>query len=138
GGLARDGRLVADGAEARVGDLEHEVLADVTPPEYLADPERDLRLAAERLPGPLGGGGDRGQVAFRGRQQLSALAGPLLGQERVLADDESLAGIVGVGDLGQVLLVEERELQGPARDQGLNRRGAQGGDPLEPLNRPDI
>ena len=38
----------------------------------------------------------------------------------------------------QVLLVEERELQGPARDQGLNRRGAQGGDPLEPLNRPDI
>src|SRR3989304_2373522 len=56
GGAARDGRLVARGADARVGDLEREVLADLAPPEHLADPERDAGLAAER---PRRGGGPR-------------------------------------------------------------------------------
>src|SRR6516162_6464727 len=64
GGLAGDGRLVARGADARVGDLEREVLADLATPEYLADPERDAGLAAERPPGPLSGGGDLRKVAF--------------------------------------------------------------------------
>src|SRR5438128_2121902 len=63
GGLARDGGLVALGTEAGVGDLEREVLADLAPPEHLPDPEGDASLAAERPPGALGGGGDRGQVA---------------------------------------------------------------------------
>jgi hypothetical protein len=56
----------------------------------------------------------------------------------VFADDKPLAGIVGVRDLGQALLIEERELEGPARGQRLNCRGAQRGNPVEPLDRPQI
>src|SRR3989304_6026529 len=118
GGLARDGRLVARGADARVGDLEREVLADLAPPEHLADLERDAGLAAERPLRARGGGHDLGQLAFGRRQELPTLAGPLLGQEGVLTDDEPLAGVVRMGDLGQVLLIKERQLQGPARGQG--------------------
>jgi hypothetical protein len=43
-----------------------------------------------------------------------------------------------VRDLGQVPLIEERELEGAADDQGLNRRGPQRGDPVESVDRPEI
>jgi hypothetical protein len=40
-------------------------------------------------------------------------------------------------DGGHVALVEQRELQGAALDQAVDRRGAQGSDPIEP-GRPQI
>jgi hypothetical protein len=36
-----------------------------------------------------------GQCRLGGLQQILALAGPLLGQQRVLADDQPLAGKLG-------------------------------------------
>ena len=60
-----------------------------------------------------------------------ALAGPLGFQERVLAGHQPLAGEVRGGDLGQVGLVEQGQLQVPAADQRLDLGGAQRGDPVQ-------
>ena len=81
-------------------------------------PTRRPILSAPRVPA-FDGGGDRGESGLGGDQQLVAFAGPLGGQGRVAAGDEALAGVVGVGDLGQVGLVEQAELQGAGLDQGL-------------------
>ena len=58
--------------------------------------------------------------------QIVALAAPLGSDERVAADDEALARVVGAFDLAQVLLVEERELQCALLDQPLHLRRLQG------------
>ena len=58
---------------------------------------------------PAGGdaGGDRGEQLLGGREQVLALAGALVGQDRVAAGDQPFAGEVVAGDLGEVLLVEQ-------------------------------
>jgi hypothetical protein len=66
--------------------------------------------------------------------QVFALAGALIGQQRVAPGDQRLAGVVRVDDLGQVLLVEEAELERAAVFGELaDRRGAQAGDPRQPV-----
>ena len=71
------------------------------------------------------------QVGLGGGQQRFPLAGPLGFQERVLAGHQPLAGEVRGGDLGQVLGIEQGQLQVPAADQRLDLRGAQRGDPVQ-------
>ena len=68
------------------------------------------------------------------RQQFPTLAGPLVGQQRVAANDQALAGkLLGGADLRHVALVEQRELKRAAFGrQLLDRRCAQAGDPVEP------
>ena len=65
------------------------------------------------------------------RNRSSRLAGALLGQERVLAHDKTLAGKLGSGDLGEIALVEQRELQGTGVEQGADLWGPERGDPVE-------
>ena len=66
-----------------------------------------------------------GPQQFLGRgQQLCAFAGTLGGQQRVAARDQPFAGVVGMGDLGQILLVEQAHLQwavigGQCGDRGV-------------------
>ena len=55
-----------------------------------------------------------GEDLFGGRQQFAALALAFLGQEGVATGDEPFTGVVGMGELGQVTLVEEAELEGPS------------------------
>src|SRR5580692_13061732 len=51
------------------------------------------------------------------------LRGPLFGQQRILADHQAFARIVGPGDLGHVAVIEQRGLQRPARGgELLDRR----------------
>ena len=70
--------------------------------------------------------GDRCSISASARsvggEQLLALAGALGGDERVAADDQALVRVVVGGDLGQVLLVEERELQVAVFHQLLHLR----------------
>jgi hypothetical protein len=83
------------------------------------------RLLGDRLRNAL-------QVALGRRQQRLALARPLLGQRRIAAGDETLAGEVGRADLGQVALVEQAHLQRP--DVGGQRgdlRRPEAADPVE-------
>ena len=52
-------------------------------------------------------------------------AGALPGEVRVAAEQQALGRMVGMPDLHQVALVEERELEMPAAGQGGDLRGAQ-------------
>ena len=54
------------------------------------------------------------------------------GEVGIAADDQAFAGIVIGGDLGHVTLIEQGELQRPARGGKLTDGGrAQSGDPVE-------
>ena len=81
------------------------------------------------LPGP-DPGDDGGEQLLGGGEQVLAGAGAVGGQHRVAAGDQPLAGEVGGGDLGEVLLIEQRHLQRAAVGHQLaDGRGAQRGDP---------
>jgi hypothetical protein len=95
------------------------VLGHLVPADDLPDPDPDLS-GADQSPSNHSGG-DLGQLRVGGVQQGQAFAGPLLCQGGVAAGDQAFPGVVGVGDLGQVGLVEQGHLQGSVV-------GGQGGD----------
>ena len=65
-----------------------------------------------------------------GGEQVLALAGPVGGQHGVAAGDQPLAGEVIGGDLGEVLLVEQAQLERAVVGHQLaDGGGAQRGDP---------
>jgi len=78
------------------------------------------------------GGGDAGEVALGGGEQILALARALGGERAVAADDQPLARELGRGDGGHIAVIKQRHLQGATVEQRLDRRGAQGGNPVEP------
>ena len=55
----------------------------------------------------------------------------MLGQQRVVADDEPFAGIVRAADFGQMALIEQGELNRLALHQTANLVVAQGRDPAQ-------
>src|SRR5215208_5137130 len=72
-----------------------------------------------------------GQLFFGGRQQLLTFAGPLLAQHGVVAAHQPLAGKLRGADFEQVLLIEQRQLQGALLDEGFDLGGAQRADPVQ-------
>ena len=106
--------------------LGHLVLA-----EHGADRDADLGCAAQGLALTRHAGCDFGQVALGGGEEVLALSGALAREIGVAADDQPLAGKVGRGYRRHVALVEQRHLQMAAADGLLERRRAQGGDPVE-------
>jgi len=75
------------------------------------------------LPGP---GDEGGEQLLGGGEEFGAGAGPVGGQDRVAAGDQPLAGEVRRGDLGQVLLIEQGQLERPVvGHELLDGRGAQ-------------
>ena len=131
-GLFGDAPLVAAEGEAVVGDLEVDVLGHLVSGDDPADAQADLVPALERPGLAPGCGKHRAEIALGGPEQRLALARASLGEQRVAAGDQALAGEVRMMDLGQVALVEQRGLQRPARSQLPDRRRAQGADPVEP------
>jgi hypothetical protein len=121
-----------------LGDGDREVLGDLAPTHDGADRLADRGGTAQRPTRSADATLDVGELTFAGLEQIAALARPLLGQRRVAAHDQPLAGIIRARDLRQIALVEPRQLQGPARGrQPLNGRGAQRGDPVE-AGRPQL
>ena len=110
------------------------MLAYLEAVEFLAHPQSDVRPTPQWAAGAAGGGNDLLELPLGGLQEFLALARALLGQERVAAHHEPLARILRIVDLGQVTLVEERELQRTALDELADCWLAQCGDPLEPLD----
>ena len=74
---------------------------------------------------------DAAEPLFGGGQQLFALACAFGGEVGIAADHQPLAGVVRRGDRGHVALVEQRQLQGAAVQQVLDRRSPQRGDPVQ-------
>ncbi len=70
-------------------------------------------------PADLDPGDEGGEQLLDRLQQVLALAGAVGGRRGVAASDQPLAGVVIGGDLGQVLLVEEAELERPVVGQEL-------------------
>ena len=63
--------------------------------EHGADFEADFSFAAQRLALAGHRGGDAGEFALGGGEQILALAGALGGESPVAADDQPLAGKIG-------------------------------------------
>jgi len=110
------------------------MLADLVKVNHLAHPDPDLGGAFEPALGDRFH--DRSQLELGRGKQVLALAPAFFCQTNVLADHQSLSRIGRIGDLGQVLLVEERKLQVAAQDQGLNLGAAQARDPGQTLDLP--
>ena len=72
--------------------------------------------------------GHRFKQNLGGLESLPALAGPILGPQRVAAHHEALAGIRITGDLHPVFLVEERHLHVTGLHQGTEGRSPPGAD----------
>ena len=125
--LGLDLFVFAGEGEGGVGDLDVEVFADFPVVGDRADRQADLRRARA---------GCRDRRARRsGRAPLSVAASSSSrlrarsrGDERVAADDQPLARVVHAGDLGEVLLVKERELQLAVVDELRDLRRFQRGD----------
>jgi hypothetical protein len=100
--------------------------------EHGADLETDFSFAAQRLALAGDGGGDAGEVTLGGGEQILALTRSLGGERPVAADDQPLARELGRGNAGHVAVIKQRHLQRAAVEQCLDRRGAQGGNPVEP------
>ena len=131
-GLGGDAEVVSGEAERVVADADLEMLGHVAPSEHRADGLADRRGAAQRLARPLHAGLDAREVVLGDGQQLFAFAGPLRSQQRVLADHQAFAGIVGAGDLRHVAVIEQRGLQRPAFGRELlDRRSPQCGNPIQ-------
>src|SRR3972149_1735161 len=64
-------------------------------------------------------------------EEPCALVSPPLGELGVATGDQSLGGKVRVGQLEQVTLVEESELQGASLQELANRLGAKRRDPVD-------
>ena len=71
------------------------------------------------------------QLLLGGGEQLAAFARAFVGEQRIAADDEPLARIVGRGDLGEIALVEQGKLQVAGLGRAADRRRAQRGDQVE-------
>src|SRR5712691_6279203 len=132
GSLGGDLLLVAAPGEGGAGDLGDEVLADLVLADHLPDPYPDL----VRVLQPPGGHRrpDLGEIGLGGGEQVLALAGPLGPEHGVLAADQPFAGVVGVGDLGEVTDVEQAHLQRPVITGQRGDGGRlQRGDPVHAL-----
>ncbi len=123
GGFGVDPVLPALDGQAGIGDGDGEVLAGLVLADHLADLDADRPGAGE--PAGLDAGEEGGEQLLGGGQQVLADPGAVGGQDRVAAGDQPLAGEVIGGDLGEVLLVEQAELQRPVVGHHLaDGRGA--------------
>src|SRR5208282_400024 len=128
GGLGVDPVLPAGHDQAVIGNGDGEVLGGLVLADHLARLDADRPGTVE--PARLDAGDEGGQQFLGGREQVFAGAGVVGGQHRVAAGDQPLAGEVAGGDLGQVLLVEQGQLQRPVLGHQLaDGGGAQRGDP---------
>src|SRR5262249_57506946 len=106
--------------------LGHLVVVD-----YCSDGERNLVLAVQwSLLSPRTGLNFE-QRLLGGIEQFAPLARSLLGKQRIAADDQALAGIVGRGDLSEAVLIEPANLDHTRRDETGDLWRTQGGDEVE-------
>ena len=90
-----------------------EVLADLVLADHLTDLDADP--VGPGQPSGLDAGDDRARGGFSvAARRSSRLRARSAARSGVAAGDQPLAGVVRAGDLGQVLLVEQRQLQRPA------------------------
>jgi hypothetical protein len=127
--LLRDRVLRSRKGEVTVRDLDVEVLSHLVAVEHPPGAPPDLSGIAE----PSGGDGDDDlcEVGRDRPEQRLALSGPSGGEEGVLAGHEALAFVVGVCDLAEVLLVEQRGRDRTVSQERVDLRSPQRRHPSE-------
>jgi len=133
-GLGRDRLRFALVAEGSLRDRDREVLGHLEASEHLAHTQTDPVLSAQRALLPPSGGGHRLELALGRLEQRFALARALGREQGILAHDQALAREVGMGDLRQIGLVEQRRLQRTLGELA-DRLAAQRADPVESFDR---
>src|SRR5215470_19763327 len=110
------------------------MLTDLAATDDRADGNADLAGSAQRLFLAHDALLNVLQVLLGSIEQLAPLTPAFLSESVVLADDEALAWEqLRAFDLGEIALVEQRQLQGAVfGGKLLDRRGSQRGDPVEP------
>ena len=95
-----------------------------------ADPQANLALLPQpsALDHPL----HLGQLPLGGRDQRDACLCTVLGDERVPTNHQPLPGVVTMGDLHQIALIEQRRLDRPILDEGAHLVPLEGRDPPNP------
>jgi hypothetical protein len=119
-------------APSPISQMKYFMLADDLP-----DPYPDLVLVFQ----PPGGHWrqDFLQVCLGGGEQAVPFMPPGFSQGGIAAAHQPFARVIGVADLGEVLLIEQGQLQRPAiSGQDRDVRGLQGGDPPGALQRPQV
>ena len=107
------------------------MLAHFVDVEDLADSQRNLSSAAQRIALALDAGPDGSKILLSGCQQLFTLARTLGGEIRIAAHHQPLTRIIRRRHRSHVARVEQRELYGTAVQQFLDRRSAQRADPVQ-------
>jgi hypothetical protein len=117
-------------SEGVIGDVHLEVFFDLVTVPHRADGKTDLTFTLERA--RVNAALDLTQLFLGAREQFTARAGTVGRDQRVAAHDQPLAGIqLLAGDLGQVDLVEHRQLQAAFLDQLSHLRRLERGDERE-------
>ena len=100
------------------------MLAHFVTVEDLACAQSNILFAAQGTLGALGSCGDLLQLLLSRSQQLGSLARSLFGQQRIEASDQAFARKVGMSNLDQIGLIEQRHLQLAAGGEFLDLGGA--------------
>ena len=122
--------------ELPVRDGQGEVFSHVVSANDFSDPDPDR----SGLPQPSGFdcGNNSGQLGLGRGGEVFSFVGATLGEGGVAAGDEALGGVVGVGDLGQVCLIEQGLLHRPVGEKPGDRGRAQRGHPAEAAELPEL
>jgi len=112
---------LSDIHETRVRYREFEMLGHLVFVEHGADGHANLRRAKYGLGFARDRGGDPGQIALGGFEQVLALAGALARQIGVATNNQPLTGKLRRRHRRQIAVVEQRHLQIAAADEALQR-----------------
>ena len=108
-------------------------LADLAPSQHGANLERDGVPPPRRMVGAPRRRLDFREIPFGGSEQVFALARPLGSEQGITAEDQPLVRVIRARDLGHLLLVEQRQLQGAAvGGERLDGGCAKHSDPVQP------
>jgi hypothetical protein len=127
-----NGRRIPRPLEAAVGNRDSDVLGHLVVIDHATHFDAEGRVVERRLGAPGGLRGELRERAFGRDEQLLPFPAPFLREQRIETGNETFAGILGRGDLGEVLLIKQGELERPALDQRADGRAPQGGNPPNP------
>src|SRR5258708_33790846 len=123
--LPTSGRRTAEKAESVFLDEQAEMFTHLIAAQNLSLGQTNLLATTQRFLLTLGGFHDLGQLFLRSLQQFLSFAAPLFSQQRIATSDQPLAWVGRMLNLGQIVLVEQRQLQRAALHQLLDLNGFQ-------------
>src|SRR6516165_4428242 len=124
--LALNRRLVPGPGERTIRNAELEMLGHLVATDDLSRFQANLHGRQRLFRSPSHFGDQFAEVVLGGLEKSVPLVSAALGQERVVTDNQTFAGVIGRGDLREVDPVEKGAHQDALLQQLLDRLAAQG------------